>query len=1318
MNLPQRFLLQLGTGLFACLPLAAQQQFQGLCSRVKIEIAQELTIERIGFEAVLKVTNNDAEDPINQFSAALTFRDAETGEDASDRFFVKPPEFININRVDGTGIIGPTKQAIATWFIIPKITAGGMDPRGKEYKVGCNLAGYIRGAKIPDDVLFAIEDTITVKPEPQLEITYFQPRDVQGDDPFTPEVESPIPFTLGVLVKNSGHGVARKIKIDSKQPKIVENKNGLLLVARLLGARVQDAPLNEASLLVDLGDLNPGQVKKGAWDMITSLSGEFIEFKASYKHSDELGGQETSVIKSLDAHFIAREVINDEPGRDRILDFLADVDRDPDMIPDTLYETDGAILPVNYLPQATVSPLTGNTCTVSVVSDREGWVYMRLIDPAQASYKITGVVRSDGKVINLRNIWTNIRYRRSDNFKFTYLNLFDRVENGAAYQYQVTYELISTDTTPPVTRIRFSGDSTEAGGIYYITPQTQMFFTSEDENPVSIRYQRDGDGFRPALPFRINNPGTYQIQFFASDTLGNVEETKTATLVIPGAPTPLALASDEASIFPTSLLSIRPNQTPIRAAVPASALATDGVLTIHQGVVAWPRVSGVPVDPTPSGNATLTVSGQFVDYYIYRINGGAWSTERPVADPIELAGMSGPVVMDILARHDLGDFLPEEDALRVQWSVNPAAPDLSVAGVPATPSDEAVNVTLNVSGSGSSLYRWSLGESGFFQAETPFTTPISLLNQSEGQRVIRLITNPGGVWPDETDPASLFSRVRWNFDSAYGFDLSELDLVRTVNFPNTAGQQISFAWDGRNQSGVELPPGPYTAVLTLTDALGKVRRAATLVVVEGLATQRTVLAAASGLPKQLQTSGNQAVWQQRVGSVWNIFSRDLSGNDPALAVTASDQFDQENPATDGRHVVWQSRQANGATDLFLASFAALSTHVQITDSPNLTETNPAVEWPWVVYQVKSATDPSAPWQIEAFNVETLDRFRVLPGQGDQFRPQIHGGRIVWEDHRDVGPGEVYFADLESGESRRITFNTLGQNNPDIFGDLIVWQDNRDAQVDIYGFDLRKGVEQRITSTTYNEINPRLFDSWLIYQEDSLGAETENLVLRDVVTGSSIALTRSPQQHESAGLGNSFAAWVETRGGSRTIVAARLPGLQPVNPRANALAVSQGLVDRYASAFDLLADWGGAGGIRSITHYQSLQPLVAQTATLTDGVATGDDFPLTAGSFLWAEFDGANMLDLGPAATGPLALAEGLNVFSHTGFPVGMTASRVIDGIGAAKLRGIRLFDSTAGLWRSVEIDGAGRRVGPDFVIPRVATLLIDVSEAATLNPDF
>src|SRR5688572_21858829 len=84
------------------LALPAQQQFQGLCARVKIEILQELTIERIGFEATLEVTNNDGEDPITDFFADLTFEKppSETNAtplDASSLFFVRAPTRENIN---------------------------------------------------------------------------------------------------------------------------------------------------------------------------------------------------------------------------------------------------------------------------------------------------------------------------------------------------------------------------------------------------------------------------------------------------------------------------------------------------------------------------------------------------------------------------------------------------------------------------------------------------------------------------------------------------------------------------------------------------------------------------------------------------------------------------------------------------------------------------------------------------------------------------------------------------------------------------------------------------------------------------------------------------------------------------------------------------------------------------------------------------------------------------------------------------------------------------------------------------------------------
>lgn len=1297
----------------------AQQQFRGLCNRVKIEIAQELTTERIGFEAVLKVTNNDGEDPITNFSAALTFTDKETGEDASERFFVQPPDLSSINRIDGTGNISPTQTAIVTWFIIPKTgenAPGGEDPRGKLYDIGCNLAGSIRGEPIPGDVLFAVSDTITVRPEPQLAITYFQPRDVQGDDPFTPEVESPVPFTLGVMVKNDGFGIAKKVRIDSQQPKIQENRNGLLLIARLLGARVQDSPLDETSLLVDLGDIEPAKVKKGAWDMITSLSGEFVEFQARYTHADDLGGEATSLIKSLDAHFIAREVLNDEPGRDAIMDFLADTDRDSNRIPDTLYETDGAILPVNYQPQATIGSLSGGKTTVTLNADREGWVYLRLDDPAQFRFPIASVVRNDGKVLNPRNYWTNVRYRPSDNFRLTYLNLFDRVENGVSHTYDVTYQTTNNDATAPETRIRFSGE-VSGDGPYFITPETQIYFTSEDDSPVSIEYQLDGGGFRPAIPFDLDLPGTYVVEFFASDVPGNVEATKSATLIIPEAGAPIDLIADENRIFPSDLLSIRPNQTPIRANVPPSSVEVNGRLRIYRGVVAFPQLAGIPMDPTPQSGATIGVSGQFVEFYQYRINGGAWSAERPVDQLIELIGLSGPVNLEVRARHGLGDYLEDSQALAATWTVDPSAEDLTITGLPPTPTREGSIITANVATNGTSTqYRWSPGGLGFYRPAEPYTTPITRERLPEGDYQLTIITNQGGVFPDEADPDPV-GVARWTYDRSWGFDFSSLTEIRSEGLGNVAGTGISFVWDGRDSEGVEQIPGAYTVSLELTDALGNITRAASLVEIEGLSSSRISLATPSVAPGNLRARGDWAVWQQRVGTTLNIFGDNLSDADPPTAITTSVDLDQEDPTTDGGYVVWQTRLPNGSTDLRYSSLEAPAPAI-VTETPGKVEANPVIEWPWVVYQVKDADSPSAPWQVEAWNAQSNERFLVFPGVGDQFRPQIHGGRIVWEDHRDVGPGEVYFADLETREVLRITNNTFGQNNPTIHGDRIAWQDNRSGQVDIYLRDLRRPVEEQITSTTYNEANPLLSGNWLLFTEDSLGPQLDNLVIHDLQAGSQLSLTRATRRHTLGGLGNGFGVWIETVNGARTVVASRLPGLQAVMTSTNALAVSPGLVSRFDSAFDLLQGWGGSNGVTSVSLYQSLDPVSVVTAEYNGGSPSGDDFALVPGSFLWVQFEAANLVDLGSGGFGEVTVESGVNVLSYTGFPVGFTAYDLVGSIGATKVRGIRLYDAFSAVWRSVEIDPAGLPTGPNFTIPRVATLIMDLREAATFTPKF
>ena len=74
-------------------------------------------------------------------------------------------------------------------------------------------------------------DYIFVKPQPLLTLDYFLPYEVYADDAFTPEIEPPEPFNLGVRVKNDGQGIAHSLQIDSAQPRIVENQQGLLIVA-------------------------------------------------------------------------------------------------------------------------------------------------------------------------------------------------------------------------------------------------------------------------------------------------------------------------------------------------------------------------------------------------------------------------------------------------------------------------------------------------------------------------------------------------------------------------------------------------------------------------------------------------------------------------------------------------------------------------------------------------------------------------------------------------------------------------------------------------------------------------------------------------------------------------------------------------------------------------------------------------------------------------------------------------------------------------------------------------------------------------------
>ncbi len=1294
----------------ALAPVNAAQQFQGLCSFIRIEIQQELALERIGFLATLEVTNNEGDAVLTDFSSQLTFATADEGGnaiDASDRFFVQPPDLSGINAIDGTGLIEPGETARVEWFIIPKIAAGGESQTGINYEVGAELAGALFGNEIDPDVLAVIPDTITVKPEPQLDITYFQPRDVDGDNPFTPDiVETPIPFTLGVLVNNGGFGTARKVNINSEQPEIVDNQQGLLVVPRLLGARINDEPVDNATLTVNLGDIEPGSCRKGAWDMITTLSGEFTEFNARYTHASELGGEATSIIRSLNAHFIVHEVINDQPGRDDLLDFLATTDdSQEDLIPDTLFETDCNTLPVNTLQNVSVANFNGNTATVQASADFENWVFMRLDDPAQAKLPIASVVRSDGKVLNTNNYWTNIRYDRQTNDELTYLNIFDNVSLGE-YEYTINYEAPAVDTTAPVTRLNFAGRLEQTSDTTFILPDTQMFFIAEDDSPVGTVYRTDAaDEFRPALPFTLA-AGTYDLEFFSEDSAGNIEETQTRRIVVVDTyPTVTDFQSDVDSIIVSGdSLSIRPVEVGVEFTGGTDAVSLLADVEVYQGIFAWPTLSGIPSSPTSNTDAVLTVAGENVDFYRYRVGANSWSPEQAVSEPISLSGLSsGTVTLTVQARNERGVYqLDDAGDLVVSWQVSSAAPGIAVA-TPTTPS-RSINANLSVSGI--PAYRYSI-DGSFFRPETAASNAIVLENLSEGSHQIRVI-QPSD---DERDPTDAVE-VNWQVDRDYGLNFPINRLVYSRNLSLSNNSAFNFDWDGRRSNGSTVEPGWYTIKLTLRDGLQRATSDIKLVRVGNLLPGSELLSnIENARQKEVQGNGRWAVWQDQRNGSWNIFAKNIQdAGEPETALTNA-TLNQERPHTDGRYAVWQARQADGSWDIWAKDLSDTSAAFAVTQTAGRDETRPAVEWPWIIYQAKSVSDPAAAWQLYAWHL--IDNREVIidaSGQ-DQLDPSINAGRVVWQDFRDVGVGEIYLKDLASDVVQRITDNTGGQFHPVIENQWVVWADNRDLQFDLYAYNLRRGVEIQLTDTPEDETRPQISGQWLVYEEDLAGEQQINLRALYLPNLASVQLTNLASNKEQPVLVSGNVLWTDQLNGFRQVFSAKLPDLQPVFNNRNMVVVTEGLLDYINQAGELLSLWQEQAGVVEITRYNQLLPdLISQTVSWNNGNIEGEDFQLAVGDFIWVKFDDVRILDFADSVCAPQDLLAGVNILSSSCFPDDYSAYQLLRRLDLARVSSIRALNAQTGRWQVATVEN-GVISGEDFTIPNITVVLVDLNEA-------
>jgi hypothetical protein len=243
---------------------------QGLCTTLTLQLEQTVTLERQAFQARL-VLDNETEFALESLRLDFQIVD-EDGVPAGERFVVLGPTLATLTGVDGTGTLAAGATGSATFTLIPGDSAAPNGPTN--YKVKGTLS-YAVGGQTLSFPLFPAQ--ITVLPNPSLELNYFIETQVYGDDPFTPELEPSVPFSLGLWAKNAGGGTAGNVRIESGEPQIVETDRDLLVDFDLIGTQV-GTEQRSPSLAVDLGDIGAGEVAVAQWLMTSTIQGEFVGY--------------------------------------------------------------------------------------------------------------------------------------------------------------------------------------------------------------------------------------------------------------------------------------------------------------------------------------------------------------------------------------------------------------------------------------------------------------------------------------------------------------------------------------------------------------------------------------------------------------------------------------------------------------------------------------------------------------------------------------------------------------------------------------------------------------------------------------------------------------------------------------------------------------------------------------------------------------------------------------------------------------------------------------------------------------------------------
>jgi triacylglycerol esterase/lipase EstA (alpha/beta hydrolase family) len=443
----------------------------GVCSSISLKFSQTMTVTRQAFRGTLTVFNGHQTDAMQDVKLNLEIKDEDGNIATEQQFYVKNESLEVFTReLDSTWTLEAQQTGKATILFVPSKLAAPTEP--VKYSFGGTLS-YLdpfSGTMVTRD-LYPV--TLTVNPSPELNLDYFVQRDVLGDDPLTDEIVEPSSSAeFSLLINNVGYGDAKNVKIQTNEPKIVDNQKGLLIDLKMVGSSMSGQEKTTGFSNINFGTIPANSTAYAQWYFESSLLGHFVKYSSGLTKGSSYGGEEFNLINNIAVHELIHTI---KVGSGlSITGFLVNDIEDNQDLPDIIYSSDGSTMDV---AQAATSPYSNSISTsnhetvLTVTPNGTGWNYVKTDDPGNGLYKIVSVTRGDGKNISLTNVWqTAITLKDvGDPVHENKIHLADEFATNVAQTYTIVFEAKDKE---PLEVVRFENVPDDDGMV--TTPVTSV----------------------------------------------------------------------------------------------------------------------------------------------------------------------------------------------------------------------------------------------------------------------------------------------------------------------------------------------------------------------------------------------------------------------------------------------------------------------------------------------------------------------------------------------------------------------------------------------------------------------------------------------------------------------------------------------------------------------------------------------------------------------------------------------------------------------------------------------------------------------------